>query len=118
MGARCPPRDCTNFCTVQSPLTAPLEEQRRRPSRRPSSDRLPSLCITQQLEAHLSTTDHFLTIPEAAERLRISRNAAYLAARRYRQTSGSEGLPNIAIGGSYRVPTAALERMANLDVSP
>lgn len=60
----------------------------------------------------------FLTIPEAAVRLRISRNAAYLAARRYRQTHGLEGLPNIAIGGSYRVPAAALDRMANVDLPP
>ncbi len=59
---------------------------------------------------------HFLTIPEAGERLRISRNAAYQAARRYRQTAGREGLPNIAIGGSYLVPVAALDRMAALDV--
>lgn len=63
-----------------------------------------------------NTEAHFLTIPEAGERLRISRNAAYLAARRYRQTAGREGLPNIAIGGSYRVPVAALDRMAALDV--
>ncbi len=56
--------------------------------------------------------NRFLTIPEAAACLRISRNAAYLAARRYRQTAGREGLPNVAIGGSYRVPAAAIERMA------
>jgi len=62
--------------------------------------------------------NQFLTIPEAAECLRISRNAAYLAARRYRQTAGGEGLPNVAIGGSYRVPTAAIERMAAVTVPP
>ena len=62
------------------------------------------------------TGPHFMTIPEAAVRLRISRNAAYLAARRYRQTGGREGLPNVAIGGSYRVPVAALDRMADLAV--
>jgi hypothetical protein len=60
--------------------------------------------------------EHFLTIPEAAVRLRVSRNAAYQAARRYRHTGGSEGLPNLAIGGSYRVPVAALDRMADLEV--
>ncbi len=63
-----------------------------------------------------NTESHFLTIPEAAERLRVSRNAAYLAARRYRQTAGREGIPNIAIGGSYRVPIAALDRMADLEI--
>jgi len=58
----------------------------------------------------------FLTIPEAAVVLRVSRNAAYLAARRYRQTAGEEGLPNVAIGGSYRVPAAVIERMAEMSV--
>ena len=46
----------------------------------------------------------------------MSRNAAYQAARRYRQTSGREGLPNFAIGGSFRVPIAALDRMADLSL--
>jgi len=59
----------------------------------------------------------FLTIPEAAVVLRVSRNAAYLAARRYRQTAGREGLPNVAIGGSYRVPAAVIERMTLMKVS-
>jgi len=62
--------------------------------------------------------EHYLTIPEAAVRLRVSRNAAYQAARRYRHTGGREGLPNFAIGGSYRVPIAALERMADLAIPP
>ena len=64
------------------------------------------------------TQEHFLTIPEAAVRLRVSRNAAYQAARRYRHTGGREGLPNFAIGGSYRVPIAALDRMADLALPP
>ena len=64
------------------------------------------------------TEEHFLTIPEAAVRLRVSRNAAYQAARRYRHTGGREGLPNFAIGGSYRVPIAALDRMADLALPP
>lgn len=64
------------------------------------------------------TDEQFLTIPEAAVRLRVSRNAAYQAARRYRHTGGREGLPNFAIGGSYRVPIAALDRMADLAVPP
>ena len=59
---------------------------------------------------------HFLTIAEAGERLRISRNAAYEAARRYRKTGGADGLPNIRIGGTLRVPVAALERMVDIAV--
>lgn len=64
------------------------------------------------------TEERFLTIPEAAVQLRVSRNSAYQAARRYRHTGGREGLPNFAIGGSYRVPIAALERMADLALPP
>lgn len=60
--------------------------------------------------------DQFLTIPEAGERLRISRNAAYEAAKQYRDTGGQAGLPNIKIGGSLRVPLAVLERMTQLDL--
>ena len=56
----------------------------------------------------------FMSIPEAGHVLGISRNAAYAAASRYRETSGVEGLPNIAIGGSYRVPEDVLRRMAEL----
>jgi hypothetical protein len=46
------------------------------------------------------TEEHSLTIPEAPVRLRVSRDAAYQAARRYRHTGGRDGLPNFAIGGS------------------
>lgn len=53
----------------------------------------------------------FLTIPEAAERLRISRNSAYAAAKIYRHSRGREGLPNFALGRTYRVPAWALDRL-------
>jgi hypothetical protein len=108
--------DCTDLCTVQWARAAPPEEFGPFVSRLVPFLRFSMVWITHQLEASLPSTDYFLTIPEAAQRLRISRNAAYLAARRYRLTSGREGLPNIAIGGSYRVPTAALDRMADIDV--
>jgi len=54
----------------------------------------------------------FLTVEEAARVLRIGRTAAYLAAKRYRETDGAEGLPCIAIRGSLRVPRRHLEAMA------
>jgi len=54
----------------------------------------------------------FFTIEEAARILRIGRTAAYLAAKRYRETDGAEGLPCVAIRGSLRVPRRALEAMA------
>ncbi|HEY9565532.1 MAG TPA: helix-turn-helix domain-containing protein [Nocardioides sp.] len=52
-----------------------------------------------------------LTIDEAAAILRISRNSAYAAARRWRTTGGSSGLPCIEIGRILRVPRADLDRL-------
>lgn len=52
-----------------------------------------------------------LTIDEAAAVLRISRNAAYAAARQWRATGGKTGLPCIEIGRTLRVPRADLDRM-------
>ena len=52
-----------------------------------------------------------LTIDEAAAILRISRNAAYAAARQWRATGGEHGLPCIEIGRTLRVPRADLDRM-------
>jgi hypothetical protein len=54
----------------------------------------------------------FLTVEEAARVLRIGRTSAYLAAKRYRDTGGAEGLPVVAIRGSLRVPRRMLEAMA------
>lgn len=52
-----------------------------------------------------------LTINEAAAILRISRNAAYAAAREWRSTGGKSGIPCIEIGRTLRVPRAAFERL-------
>lgn len=52
-----------------------------------------------------------LTIEEAAEVLRISRNTAYTLARLWRDTAGRRGLPVIELGRSLRVPRAGLERL-------
>ena len=49
-----------------------------------------------------------LTVEEAAAVLRISRGAAYDAARRWRATR-SEGLPVVQIGRRLLVPRTALE---------
>ena len=51
-----------------------------------------------------------LTVEEAAAVLRISRGAAYDAARRWRSTH-TEGLPVIQIGRRLLVPRSALERV-------
>ena len=52
----------------------------------------------------------FLTVQEAANRLRISRTAAYGLARRWLETDGTEGIPAVRIGRSIRVPAAAVEQ--------
>ena len=64
----------------------------------------------------MSTTEtdapaEVLTIDEAATILRISRNAAYAAAREWRATGGKTGLPCIEIGRTLRVPRADLDRL-------
>ena len=57
------------------------------------------------------TSSEVLTIDEAAAILRISRNAAYAAARQWRATHGDVGLPCIEIGRTLRVPRHELDRM-------
>lgn len=52
-----------------------------------------------------------LTVEEAARVLRIGRTAAYGLVRVWRETGGQSGIPYIAFGSSYRVPTGALEAM-------
>jgi hypothetical protein len=52
-----------------------------------------------------------LTVEEAAAILRISRNAAYALARRWRVTGGREGLPCIELGRTLRVPRTALAQL-------
>lgn len=50
-----------------------------------------------------------LTIEEAAEILRIGRNAAYALARRWRCSGGAEGIPCVELGRTLRVPRRALD---------
>jgi excisionase family DNA binding protein len=47
-----------------------------------------------------------MSIPEAGERLDISRDAAYRAAK-------AGDIPTIRIGGSLKVPVVQLERLLN-----
>jgi hypothetical protein len=58
-----------------------------------------------------ATDAEVLTVEEAAAILRISRNAAYAAARQWRATNGEQGLPCIEIGRCLRVPRAELYRL-------
>lgn len=57
------------------------------------------------------TDPEVLTVEEAAALLRIGRNAAYTAARRWRATGGREGLPCIEFGRTLRVPRSALQQL-------
>lgn len=59
----------------------------------------------------VDTTTEVLTIEEAAVVLRISRNAAYAAARQWRATGGETGIPCIEIGRTVRVPRADLDKL-------
>ncbi|KAA0234617.1 MAG: hypothetical protein JJLCMIEE_03089 [Acidimicrobiales bacterium] len=61
--------------------------------------------------ADIDTSTEVLTIDEAAAILRISRNAAYTAARQWRATGGKTGLPCIEIGRTLRVPRTELDRL-------
>ncbi len=67
--------------------------------------------------AEPSAVPDCLTIEEAARVLRMSRTTAYEQARVYRATDGKAGLPNFGVGGCFRVPTAALERMLGRPVT-
>jgi hypothetical protein len=62
----------------------------------------------------LAELPEMLTVEEAAAVLRIGRTAAYQLARRWRETGGREGLPNVALGRSLRVPRVALEACLTL----
>ena len=65
--------------------------------------------MTTTVEA--DSTVEVLTIEEAAAILRISRNAAYAAARKWRATGGKVGIPGIEIGRTVRVPRADLDKL-------
>ena len=56
----------------------------------------------------------FLRVEDAAQLLRISRTSAYALARRWLDSGGADGLPAVRVGRSVRIPTVALERLADL----
>jgi hypothetical protein len=60
----------------------------------------------------------FLRVEEAARLLRISRTSAYVLANRWLDTDGGDGLPAVRIGRSIRIPTVAVERLADPDATP
>lgn len=58
----------------------------------------------------MSAPDLF-TVAEAAAVLRIGRTTAYELVRRDFDSGGGEGLAVVRIGGQFRVPRSALERI-------
>lgn len=58
----------------------------------------------------MSSPDLF-TVTEAAAVLRIGRTTAYELVRRDFDSGGGEGLGVVRIGGQFRIPRAALERI-------
>ena len=64
------------------------------------------------------TEAEVLTIEEAAALLRISRNAAYAAARQWRATGGETGIPCIEIGRTLRVPRSGLDQLLGRGSAP
>jgi transposase len=66
----------------------------------------------------LAAMPDVLTVEEAAEILRISRNSAYALTRQWRETDGRAGLPVIELGRNLRVPKRELERILGLIQQP
>jgi excisionase family DNA binding protein len=54
----------------------------------------------------------WLTVDEAAERLRIGRTLAYSLTKEYLTSDGERGLPCRRFGRAIRVPAAALDDFA------
>lgn len=60
----------------------------------------------------------FLTIPQAGKVLGLGRTKAYAMAKRFRDTDGREGLPNVDFWGSPRVPVWALKKLVDDALEP
>jgi excisionase family DNA binding protein len=65
---------------------------------------------TDASDGALDGLPEMLTVPEAAERLRIGRTLAYQLAARFLDGQPG-GIPTIRLGGTLRVPRAALEEL-------
>lgn len=58
----------------------------------------------------------FLTVEEAGQLIGLGRSQAYVNAHAYLNSDGAEGLPCIRFGRAMRVPTAALWKLAQLEI--
>jgi hypothetical protein len=58
----------------------------------------------------------FLRIEQAQELTQLGRSQIYEMTRRWRETGGEEGIPVVEFGRCLRIPTAALLRLAQVDL--
>lgn len=58
----------------------------------------------------------FLRVEQAQELTQLGRTQIYEQTRLWRETNGREGIPVVNFGRSLRIPTAALLRMALIDI--
>ena len=59
----------------------------------------------------------FLRVEQAQELTQLGRTQIYEQTRLWRETNGREGIPVVNFGRSLRIPTAALLRMALIDIA-
>lgn len=60
----------------------------------------------------------FLRVEQAQELTQLGRTQLYEQTRLWRATNGREGIPVVCFGRALRIPTAALLRLAQIDISP
>lgn len=60
----------------------------------------------------------FLRVEQAQELTQLGRSQLYEQTRLWRETNGREGIPVVRFGRCLRIPTAALLRLAGLDLTP
>jgi hypothetical protein len=58
----------------------------------------------------------FLRVEQAQQLTQLGRSQLYEQTRRWRETGGREGIPVVQFGRCLRIPTAALLRLAQIDV--
>lgn len=73
--------------------------------------------MIEQSEMLQPTIPDVLTVEEAAQVLRISRNTAYTLAKQWETSGGRVGLPVIRLGRNLRVPRPGLLRLLHGEIT-
>lgn len=66
---------------------------------------------------HTCAAPDLLTPREAMAVLRIGRTTLYAEARRFGESDGAVGIPNVEVGGQRRFPRVALETMIGCPIT-